>query len=201
MSDSLHEVGAAVPLCVMGGIVLERSPVQEHGVPNNQRETEIQRKRNVSGTIRLSDCGDPMQEIVVQYCNVGIADLGVGRKRHGWIKTTPILGDTSTHRSGKIFDAVRTDAGFPVRRNVGGINPPHGSHQRATPGEPLAAGSRVAGSTARGPGQIEAWLHGSIGRRRRFSPRNRRRQDEKGAAPKLGRQEFFPSHPTSDHCV
>ena len=111
----------------------------------------------------MLDCSDPVLEIGIQVLNIGVADLGVGRKWHGRIKTMSVLGDALTHRAGKVFKAVSTDPGCPVGRDVGGIDPSNGGHHRKTPGELLAIGSRVASDTTGRPGQIAAAFHCRIG--------------------------------------
>ena len=148
-------------------------------IPNNQRETEIQRKRNVAGRLACPTAATPCWKNCIETFDVGIADLGVGRKRHGRIKIMPVLGDAFTYRPGEICDAVRADAGFPVRRDVGGINPSERRRQPTPAGELFAAGSRVAGDTVRSARKITAGSTASDLSSSRSAARNRRRKDNK----------------------
>ena len=94
MSEALHQISTAIPLRVASGIGLEWSAAKEQSPKNtagngNSAETEYRSGRSACWTVRRRAGNN------VESCHVSIADLGVGRKRHGRIKICPSLATPS----------------------------------------------------------------------------------------------------------
>jgi len=122
VAQALHQIGAAIPGVALVRVGFVAVFVQHQEVPNRQRPTGTFNAFDFIFQVGLIDRLHFVHKVVIQRAHVLFGDFGVGRIRHRRVEIVAILRETQAHRIIKILKRVITDAGFRIRRDIGGVN-------------------------------------------------------------------------------
>ncbi len=195
MAETLDEIGATVPLRILLRVGGEAGAATEQCVPDRQRPAQAEIGGNLARLVDLMHRRHRTHEIVVQRLHILVSQFGVGRIGHRRIQAAAILRHAASHRAAEILHRVGADAGFDVRRDVGGGR--HGAERRAH--------LQTAGEYALPPAQV-ARLHAIAGACQIFTAGGAAcalgvRWRGKQQAGQQGHQKRHPHHGTPPQAV
>ncbi|MND87398.1 hypothetical protein D3C80_793980 [compost metagenome] len=156
VARALDDVGAAVPLRILPGLVGVWRGGGEQAVPHGNGPSPVQRPGNVAGKVGLLHGLHAVHEEGVQRLYIVIAELGVGRVGHGRVQPPAAGRDALAHGTVEVGQAVATDAGVAVGGDVGGVDRPQRGGHFQPAGERFAVRQAVAGHAVAEAGHVLA---------------------------------------------
>src|SRR5665647_3116661 len=120
MAETLHEVGAAVPVVGLRRDWLVFAFGEEQRPPADNQRAVIVRKLQVMRLVRLLHRRHGLHEREHRIA-VGARDLGIGAERHRRIKQASVRGASGVHHRIELVGGPFTDARVQVGRDVRGI--------------------------------------------------------------------------------
>ena len=153
---ALDDIGATVPLCILPGLVGVRPGGGKQAVPQGNGPAQVQRPGDVAGQVGLPRRLHTVHEERIQRLDVLIAELGVGRVRHGRVQPPTTGRDTLAHGAVEVGQGVVTDAVVAVRGDVGGVDRPQRGGHFQPAGERFAIRQAMAGHAVTEPGHVFA---------------------------------------------